>query len=140
MVWLVLAGGALILLFLGAKIVTGNIAKVAQQAGFQGEDLAIAVAIAYAESRGNPNAVGDKELAPERGPSIGLWQINIGSRAHPEYADANLTDPQTNANAAFDVYQRAGNSFRPWSTFDPRDGSTPRYLAFLTRANKEVSA
>jgi hypothetical protein len=140
MIWWILAIGAAMLLFLGHKLVTGDVAKVAQQAGFEGEDLVTAVAIAYAESGGNPNAVGDQTLAPERGPSIGLWQINIGNKAHPEYASANLTDPQTNADAAFDVYQSAGNSFRPWSTFNPRDGSNPRYLAFLTKARMDVEA
>ena len=128
------------LLFLGHKLVTGDVAKVAQQAGFSGEDLITAVAIAYAESGGNPNAVGDQTLAPERGPSIGLWQINIGNKAHPEYENVNLTDPQTNANAAFEVYSSAGSSFRPWATFDPRDGSHPRYLAFLTKARMDVEA
>src|SRR6266404_5020546 len=123
MTWWILAGGALVILYLGAKLTTGDVALVARQAGFSGTDLLTAVAIACAESSGNPNAVGDQTLAPDRGPSIGLWQINIGNKAHPEYADVDLTDPQTNANAAFEVYSSAGNSFRPWSTFDPRDGS-----------------
>jgi hypothetical protein len=140
MIWWVLAIGAAVLLYLGNKLVTGDVAKVAQQAGFSGQDLVTAVAIAYAESGGNPNAVGDQSLAPERGPSIGLWQINIGSKAHPQYASDNLTDPQTNANRAFEVYQEAGGSFRPWATFDPRDGSNPRYLAFLTKARMDVQA
>lgn len=137
--WLILAIGAAMLLYLGAKITTSDVVRVAKNAGFQGEDLIKAVAIAYAESRGNPNAVGDQDLAPERGPSIGLWQINIGSKAHPEMSSWNLTDPLTNARAALSVYQQAGNSFRPWSTFDPRDGSTPKYLAFLERANMEIN-
>lgn len=115
------------------------IATVAANAGFSGSDLVTAVAIALAESGGDPGAVGDKALAPTKGPSIGLWQINIGSKAHPEYASVDLTDPQTNANAAYAVYSAAG-SFRPWATFDPRDGSTPKYLAHLDTANGMVAA
>jgi soluble lytic murein transglycosylase-like protein len=132
---LLLVGGA-VLLYLGHKPSLGQIATAAKNAGFTGDDLAIAIAIAYAESGGNPNAVGDQNLAPDRGPSIGLWQINIGSAAHPEYASVDLTDPQTNANAAFDVYKQAGNSFRPWSTF-----LTGKYEAYLSQAQSaEISA
>ncbi len=88
-----------------------GIAGYARTAGFSGFDLDIAVAIALAESHGNPNAVGDLDL----GRSIGLWQINLA--AHPEYLEEQLYDPQTNANAAFAIYQAAGNSFSPWTTF-----------------------
>ena len=95
-----------------------SIPGYARTAGFSGTNLSIAVAIAYAESAGDPDAVGDN------GDSIGLWQINLP--AHPEYAGANLHDPQTNANAAFAIYQQAGNSFSPWTTF--KAGTYAQYL------------
>jgi len=94
-----------------------DIAGYASNAGFTGSDLVMAVAIALAESSGNTNAVGDQTLAPTNGPSIGLWQINVGSRAHPDLADQNLTDQQVNANAAYAIYKAAGSSFAPWSTY-----------------------
>lgn len=86
-----------------------TIAGVASNAGFSGVDLVTAVAVAYAESSGNPAAVGDN------GDSIGLWQINLPN--HPEFQNLDLTDPQTNANAAFEIYSVAGNSFLPWTTY-----------------------
>lgn len=89
------------------------IAQLASNAGFSGKDLVTAVAIALAESGGNPGVVGDLNITP--GGSVGLWQINL--RWHPEYTAAMLTDPQTNADAAYAVYRAAGDSFRPWSTF-----------------------
>lgn len=89
------------------------IAQLASNAGFQGNDLVTAVAIALAESGGNPGIVGDLNITP--GGSIGLWQINL--RWHPEFTAAALADPQTNANAAYQVYLAAGKTFRPWSTF-----------------------
>lgn len=98
----------------------GTIPDYARRAGFSGADLSIAVAIAYAESSGDPNAIGDLDL----GRSIGLWQINL--RAHPEYSEQELFDPQTNANAAFAIYQAAGNSFRPWTTY--KTGAYESYL------------
>ena len=100
----------------GNKLSPSDIAIYAANAGFTGDDLVTAVAIAMAESGGNVNAKGDINLAPTNGPSIGLWQINTGSHAHPELASVDLTDPQTNANYAFQIYSVHGN-FRPWSTY-----------------------
>ena len=118
-----LALGVLFLVVLAYEALQGadapwTIAGVASNAGFSGTDLAIAVAVAYAESSGNPDAVGDN------GDSIGLWQINLPN--HPEYQGVNLNDPQTNANAAFDIYSAAGNSFSPWTTF--KTGAYTQYL------------
>jgi len=95
-----------------------SIPGYARAAGFSGTDLAIAVAIAYAESSGDANAIGDN------GDSIGLWQINLPN--HPEYEGVDLYDPQTNANAAFAIYQQAGESFSPWTTF--KTGAYTQYL------------
>jgi hypothetical protein len=92
-----------------------QIAQYAAAAGFSGVDLATAVAIALAESGGDPSVIGDKSLAPTNGPSYGLWQINIGSRANPQYAGANLLDPQTNAAIAYQMYLAHG--FTPWTTY-----------------------
>ena len=107
---------------------TGNlnaaqIATYAQNAGFEGQDLQTAVAIALAESSGNPNANGDTLLTP--GGSVGLWQINLA--AHPEFSEWNLTDPQTNARAAYSIYAAAGFNFSPWSTY--RSGAYQSYLS-----------
>src|SRR5216684_2897645 len=104
------------------KMNASDIATYARQAGFSGNDLATAVAIALAESSGNPTVVGDLNLTP--GGSVGLWQINL--KAHPDLAAGDLTDPQTNANAAYAVYQAAGNSFHPWTTY-----KTGAYTAYL---------
>lgn len=88
-----------------------QIAQYAAGAGFTGNDLVIAVAIALTESSGNPNAHGDPTLAQG---SFGLWQIYSG--AHPEFAPfTQLFDPATNAAAAYQVYQQAGDSFTPWT-------------------------
>lgn len=91
--------------------------QLAAAAGFSGDDLETAVAIALAESKGDPNAHGDTTLGTKTG-SFGLWQIY--SDAHPEYGPdfTQLFDPQTNANAAYAIYEKAGRSFHPWSTFN----------------------
>jgi len=101
-----------------------DIIVLAENAGFEGNDLATAVAVALAESSGNPNAHGDIGIGQG---SFGLWQIN--SYYHPEFGPdfTTLYDPQTNANAAYSVYSAAGNSFSPWSTF--KSGSYQSYMS-----------
>jgi hypothetical protein len=94
---------------------------VASKAGFTGQALDVAVAIALEESRGFPEASGD----PNCGVSLGLWQINV--RWHPEYRDNPdaLFDPATNAAAAFKISQ-GGANWAPWSSF-----ASGAYLAFM---------
>src|SRR5271154_6674982 len=104
------------------RLNASQIQALAATAGFAGSDLLTAVAIALAESSGNPSAVGDLNIT--LGGSIGLWQINL--KAHPEYTAAQLMDPQTNANAAFAVYLVKGSSFTPWSTYN--NGAYVKYL------------
>ena len=104
-----------------------SILSYAQTAGFPGQDAQTAVAVALAESSGNPYAIGDLTL----GVSIGLWQINL--KAHPEYLAVNLMDPQTNANAAYTIYRNAGGSFSPWTTFT--SGAYRQYLTTSSAGN-----
>jgi hypothetical protein len=112
-----------------------QIATYAANAGFSGADLATAVAVALAESGGNPGAYNPEPTAkggtPRGQGSYGLWQIYL--RDHPEFAGANLYDPQTNANAAFAVYSAAGG-FRPWSTY-----KYGQYRAYLSNQPSAVS-
>jgi hypothetical protein len=112
-----------------------SIASVAATAGFQDNDLVVAVAVALAESGGNPLAYNPETAAgtPQGRGSVGLWQIY--RKAHPEFDSWDLTDPQTNANAAFSVYSAAGQSFSPWSTFN--NGA---YISRLSDAQNRVNA
>jgi hypothetical protein len=99
-----------------------DILTLAQNAGF-GCDAPTAAAIALAESSGRTAVLGDQQLAPCNGPAVGLWQIN--SAKHTECTVEQLKDPQTNANEAFAVYQKAGG-FHPWTTYN--NGA---YTAFM---------
>lgn len=110
-----------------------EIGTLAQNAGFTGNDLITAVAIALAESGGNPNDLGDTNIGSGTG-SFGLWQINADS--HPEYGPdfTQLYDPQTNANAAYAIYSAAGDSFTPWTTF-----KTGAFNQFMTSAAAAVA-
>lgn len=111
-----------------------QIAQVAAAAGFSGPDLVTAVAVALAESNppGNTASYNPETQAgaPQGQGSYGLWQIFLA--AHPEFAGEDLTDPQTNANAAYSIYAVAGNNFTPWSTYN--SGKFRSYLATAAAA------
>jgi soluble lytic murein transglycosylase-like protein len=114
------------------KLSYDALVQLAQDAGFD-TDSNTAAAIALAESSGDPNAYNPEKNAhlgpgyhdaPDGKGSFGLWQIY--SNAHPEFDGQDLTDPQTNANAAYSIYAAAGG-FSPWSTF--KSGAYQRYMA-----------
>jgi hypothetical protein len=67
--------------------------------------------IALAESGGNPAAYNGVGLDN----SHGLWQINVHPQANPDLAGLDLTDPDTNAQAARTIYDRQGPT--AWSTY-----------------------
>lgn len=97
---------------------SSQIAQLAYKAGFRGEALNIAVAVALAESGGNTQAYNPETAAgtPPGSGSRGLWQIY--GVAHPEFNNDSAFDPAINAKAAFKVFVEAGNRFTPWSTYN----------------------
>lgn len=113
-----------------ATLSPGQLASYAKGAGFTGTDVAVAVAVALAESGGRTDAVGDKSI----GGSYGLWQIY--SKAHPWITSQNWSDPAVNARAAKRVFDEAGGSWRPWSTF--KNGSAATYQNTGTMAAAQV--
>ena len=118
------------------------VAQVAKNAGFSGDDLTNAVAIAAAESSWKAdNYWPEDEFFDEKGisqadrqgkGSYGLFQIFL--YLHPEFDGWNLFDPQCNACAANLLYRRARNSFEPWSTYPEA------YLKHVAQAQEAVAA
>jgi len=119
----------------GGNLGASDIAIYAANAGFSGADLITAIAVALAESSGNPNAYNPEKAAgaPVNKGSYGLWQIYLN--AHPEYANVNLYDPQTNANAAYAIYSARGGNFGAWSTF-----VSGAYLSYVGDAQGAINA
>lgn len=113
-----------------------QIAGFASRAGFTGNDLNIAVAVALAESRGNPNA--HNSTPPDD--SYGLWQINMLGSLGPDRrkrfgisSNSQLFDPATNAHAAYMIWQ--GSGWKAWSTF-----TSEKYKQFLQGGNPVLGA
>lgn len=93
-----------------------QIVGYAAQAGFTGDMLVTATAVALAESQGSTTAYNPETAAgtPYGSGSRGLWQIY--GYAHPNYNNNTLYDPLTNARAAFAI-SSSGHNFSPWSTY-----------------------
>lgn len=95
--------------------------RVALAAGFTGQDLVVAVAVAGAESSYRAearNSIG----------ASGLWQIL--ESAHPDlFARYNWRDPEQNAVMAHSVWTAAGRSWKPWTAW-----TSGAYLARLDEA------
>ncbi|MEU4767127.1 type VII secretion target [Actinosynnema sp. NPDC023794] len=113
-----------------------RIARHAHDAGFRGQDLTIAVAVALAESGGDPRA--HNSTPPDN--SYGLWQINmlggLGPARRREFgleSNRELFDPAENARAAKKVAGDGG--WTPWTTY-----TSGAYKRHLDEARRGVEA
>ena len=94
-----------------------EIAQIAYDAGFRGEDLITAVALTQPESGRNPS-INNAGTNTNGTIDYGLWQINdIHNPPIP-----GIYDPVVNARFAYDIYRTAprggGYNFTPWSAFN----------------------
>ena len=103
-----------------------QLAQLAYNAGFRGEGLINAVAVAMAESSGNSAAyLQDAPGSVDRG----LWQIN--SYWHPSVTNAMAYNPAQNAAAAYQI-SNGGTNWNPWSTW--QNGAAKANLPTATAA------
>jgi len=101
-----------------AKLSRDEIGQFAANAGFSGDDIKIAVAVALAESGGNTTAHNIKP--PDD--SYGLWQINmyrdLGPARRKQFglkSNDDLFDPATNARVAHGI--KTGSGWNAWTTY-----------------------
>ncbi|WP_033440786.1 type VII secretion target [Saccharothrix sp. NRRL B-16314] len=120
-----------------SKLSPEQVARHAHDAGFRGQDLTIAVAVALAESGGDPRA----HNATPPDDSYGLWQVNMlgamGPARRREFGlDSNreLFDPAVNARAANRI-SGDGQSWTPWTTY-----TSGAYKRHLDEARRGVDA
>jgi hypothetical protein len=91
------------------KITATDVVLVAKNAGFEGNQLRIAVAVSFAED------LSHETTARGRKGEIGLWQIY--PKASPQFASQNLDDPFANARAAFEISQHQPKHWNYWTTW-----------------------
>jgi len=124
-----------------ANLTPRQIGMAAWNAGFKDEaTLARAIAVALAESSGNPKAHNGNAKTGDN--SYGLWQINMigsmGPARRRQFDIANneaLFDPQKNADAAWLVSNK-GKNWVPWSVF--KNGTYTKHMAVTTPVAKEL--
>jgi hypothetical protein len=121
----------------GGNLDPNQIAALAQQAGFQGQALVNAVAIALAESGGQPRVINDCSNTQDY--SVGLWQVNYYGSLMPgrsqQFGSPNAlaSDPASQARAAYAI-SGGGKSFNAWSTY-----TSGAYRANLATAQQAVA-
>lgn len=120
------------------KLSINQIARLALDAGWSGEDAAIATAIAMGESGGSTDARGDTTIQTSKwGPSIGLWQIRSlkADKGSGKQRDeiANLS-PAINARHAYQI-SNGGDNWGPWSVY-----TSGAYRTHLAAARMAVGA
>lgn len=106
------------------KLSMAQVIDLARRAGLPSEALAVAGAIAKAESGLDTEAVGvngPTPGCPNGSHDLGLWQINdCYSRI------VNAFDPATNARAMAQISSN-GTNWHPWATFN--NGAYKRFMA-----------
>jgi Lysozyme like domain len=132
-----------------------QVAAYAYNAGFRGNDLITAVAIAMRESSGNVFALNPVDLfdkptdvASSGDQSWGLWQINTAPKANPTivkdigYTGANslLTDPYINAQAAYKLYTSNGDTFNAWGAYKGASNTANTDMATASAAVQTAQA
>ena len=109
-----------------------------KKAGFRGQGLAHAYAIALAESGGRSGAHNTNAKTGDN--SYGLFQINMlggmGPARRKQYglsANEDLFDPLTNAKVAYQL-SHGGTNFKPWTTF-----TSGKYKDYLGQSGAQVT-
>lgn len=113
-------------------LTTAQIAAAAKAGGFPDNEVAIAVAIAMAESGGDPRA--HNPVPPDN--SYGLWQINMlgkmGADRRAQFKLENneaLFNPTINARVAYSIRRTQG--WNAWSVY-----TSGKYRRHLGEAEK----
>jgi hypothetical protein len=108
----------------GSRLGVAQIGSYAEHAGFQGDALVMAIAVALAESGGTVDR--------------GLWQINS---VHNQFSAACDYDPSCCAQAAYDISD-GGRNWGPWVTFQRGEEITfiPEALAWVESQSKTQQA
>lgn len=95
--------------------------EILRKAGFKGQALQMAYAIAMAESTGRADAFNPNSKTGDL--SYGLFQINMIGALGPDRrrryglsSNEDLFDPLTNARVAYKM-SNGGKNWRPWSTY-----------------------
>ena len=108
----------------GSAYSMDELVAIVHGAGWRGDDVAIGASIIMAESTGKPDAINPNN--PNGTIDRGLWQIN--SIHEHRLKGGSWFDPADSTRMAREIYQDAGNSWTPWSTYS-HWGTSGKHLA-----------
>lgn len=115
----------------GERLSDDHLLSMLQSAGFTGDGLKTAYAVARAESGGRPLAYNGNANTGDK--SYGIFQINMLGALGPDRTaryglkgNDDLFDPLTNAKIAYKM-SNGGTSWGPWSAY--KNGSYKKYLS-----------
>lgn len=115
---------------------TKAVYRLARGVGLTHDQAVTATAIAWAESKLDPDAVGDITLQDSYwGPSVGLWQVRSVKRQRGTggVRDAShLSDATFNARSMASI-SGGGHNWGPWSTYN-----SGAYLSHIAAVRKAV--
>lgn len=108
-----------------AVLTDKQIAGYAAGAGFKGTAEQTAIAVALAESGGNPNATNQNKNSAGQVTSTdrGLWQIN--NVYHSEVSDSCAFSPACAATQTYRI-SSGGSNWTPWTTY--KTGAYQKYM------------
>jgi hypothetical protein len=119
----------------GKTYTYAELQTLAKNAGFSGNDVNIAAAVALAESGGNSRSYNPVGLDD----SYGLWQINMKGSMGPERrkkfgisSNDELFQPNVNARAAKIIHDESG--WKAWTTY-----TKGKYKKFLNGSTTPVA-
>lgn len=123
------------------SVPSGSLMSILEQAGFKGQGLSKAYAVAMAESRGNASAFNGNAKTGDK--SYGLFQINMLGAMGParlkQYglsSNNDLLNPLTNAEVAYKM-SGGGSNWSAWSTY--KNGAYKQYLPSYDSGTMNVS-
>lgn len=114
------------------RLSTGQIADAMRRAGWPENAVPTGVAVAMAESGGNPTATNRNSNGST---DYGLFQINS---IHANILKSGTwSNPVDNARMALQVYREAGNKWSPWVAF--KSGSYRKYYKANPGGNAAIT-
>lgn len=119
----------------GEAYTMDEIVAIVHGAGWRGDDVAIGAAIIMAESTGDPAAINPNN--PDGTIDRGLWQIN-SIHEHMLEPGESWFDPAVSTRLARRIYEEAGNSWRPWSTWSHWGTAQDHVAAARASMNKGI--
>jgi len=115
------------------RLTPNEVAYCLARTAIPAAEVVVGVAVAFAESRGDTEALGYNETSGDPRASgsydCGLWQVNNYWHGN-KFAQYNWRDPFDNAEMAYLAWVEGKRTWNPWSTF--KSGAYTKWMPAAT--------